>query len=302
MTKLTRNAVLIAAWAALTAISSFAAPLPKPDAALAKELITHAKKQVRTFSRPVSVYHWTHRSDVFIPIRGEVPHADPRFDDYLARRYRSFYRPDPRNSSMAGTGLYAAVDPSSTRNYGGKNWVLYQLEFRKGARFLDVDDSFGRDQFSKSLISRLQAFGCSAYSLYSIFSMDSEPACQALRILMADSPELNIQAMRYGYVAAQLRSCGVRPSMAYLIWGGRDFDSQTSGAFIKDRPADPAKDPAYTARVLLQYVYEQDRVIRTQNAAPYPELSAETASIAKPAENWIKTHLMGCGNFAEDRS
>lgn len=310
----------IVSWVSITAIMTVpasAAPSPSIPAALLADLVQQAQVRVKTLSRPVMTYHWTHRSDVQVPLRGAVADSDPRFPQYLDRRFKTYFRPDPRNPSMLGTGLYLSSDPVATRSYGGRNWVLYGLEFKVGARYLDT---MGDNGLPANVVASLSAFGCFASSFSEIWSLDSTPACEAIRIALGTSPTLKISALRYGYRSTAFAECLPRTSggygEAFVAWNGGGFDMAHSKALIEETPLNgPAKSFMRQVQAMADEGIQSYRALYAANPIAaialagtrnyevsltlYPTIHGQVPM--SELQGWMRQSIISCGDYAEDR-
>lgn len=295
-------------WTLLTVLAPLSAQAQTIPSQLNKLLTNELKPRVKTFSRPVTVYHWTYRSDVKIPLQGEIGSTDERFNQYLDRQVKQYFKPHPRNRDIWGAGLYLAIDPVATQRYGGRNWVLYALEFKKGTRFLDLRSSsyYSGIFFSKRLREQLRNFGCPADSAQQLFSQDEIAECQVLRVAIARSPELKVVAAYYPYTAETFIGClreGIGMGAAFVAWDRGAF-SINSSALIRELPS---SDPAAIrkTKALVQKIFELSATAQSLSGAqltkfmPYPSL--EGAVTDAQAKQFMRKSLMSCGTYPEDR-
>ncbi len=309
-----------APWVSVTAVmaaSAYATPPPSVPAALLADLVEQARTRVKTFSRPVMTYHWTHRSDVQIPLQGAVADSDPRFSQYLDRRYKTYSRPDPHNQSMLGAGLYLSSDPVATRSYGGRNWVLFGLEFKAGAKYLDL---IGDNGLPANLVTSLSVFGCSASSLSEIWDLDSTPACEAIRIALGTSPNLKISALRYGYLSTSFVECRPRSTPGYgeafVAWNGDGFNPAHSIPLVQETPlSGSARTFIRQVQGLADEAIQNFRSLHGSNTSAIALANTrayERSLILFPTihgqipmselQAWMQHSISSCGGYAEDQA
>lgn len=106
---------------------------------------------------------------------------------------------------MAGSGLYAAIDPNYTRSYGGAGdgWVLMQIQIPKKFRIIDADDLNNNyaaefysqvsklDSQAKAILQRMPNFNTKIY-----YTMDPSKGVVVRKIL---KDILKVDALIYGY-------------------------------------------------------------------------------------------------------
>jgi hypothetical protein len=102
-------------------------------------------------------------------------------------------------------GLYLALDPTSTREFGGKgpNWLLNRVELPAGLRYLDISKT-GYDPLPTEIVKALAADGCvptdeykSHFNYSDLLKQNLGPTCR--KIGQAALKSLNVQALGYSY-------------------------------------------------------------------------------------------------------
>lgn len=266
---------------------SHAAALPQIPAPLRKAIIQELLPRVQTVSQSFVISHYTHRSDVKIPLTGLVDPVDPLFSQYVQRSIKSFQR-GSKDDDVAGSGMYFAIDPVISRQYGGKNWVLIQGKVKPGARFLDLTQ--GEPFFSHELREQIQSFGCDSWAIQDVFQYDEIPACQALRLEISNAPELNVHGLYYQFASSELPGCG--EDGAFLVWRSALFseaEAFTSGV-AQPESADPQLQRKQELQALFDWAVEPG--LYAGNMDPYPEL--EGALPRAQIRQWAKRNLKGC--------
>ena len=291
-----RKLLPLAMVAGLITSSAGAADIPVPPPALVQRIEQELLPYVRTMSRPVTLWHWTHRSDTRIPAQGIVDSRDPNFLQYLDRRANSYFRMSPKNASNVGTGLYFAIDPVMTESYGGKKGgVLVQAELAAGARIIVID--FG-SMFSSELSAELGSFGCGyrdfRIGIMGTFGYDENPACEAIRIAIAQSRTLGAVGFRYAYSSEEFSFCQSRPHVAFNFW--------STAAFRNVKGLTPElnlSDPATADKALVRAYFDDARIdsVFLQHFVPPPPSAMPPLSYV---QSYSATHLIGCGNYIED--
>lgn len=259
------------------------------QAGISDELRAHAAPWVRSTSREVHLYHWVPRTNVGDRSdRRPIQARDPRVLGYVGYLKELFWNPSRGGGGVVGSGLYVAIDPVISQNYGGPDFVLIQFVMPARVRYLDIASG---PTFSSSLQSQLRAAGCGAYHLESLFAADSVPACRSARDRLIR--DLDVMAIRYRFASTQFSGwCSQRPDVAMVL-----FDDRAIGwdRLIAMTPQRPSRDPQHENRLIIRSLFEQARAPN----APWPELRGSAPET--DVEAWAQRTLMSCGGLSEDR-
>ena len=122
-------------------------------------MVKHFRKQVVTLNKVVTTYNWvSHGPGDFWDI--ERPQDDPallNMAQISARVFWSNYGSKEGEQNMYGSGLYTAVDPVATVDFGGgDSWRLTQLQFPVGTRILDLANGNTIDTSDSDLANAAQ--------------------------------------------------------------------------------------------------------------------------------------------------
>ncbi|MBK8201632.1 MAG: hypothetical protein IPK68_04705 [Bdellovibrionales bacterium] len=115
---------------------------------------------------------------------------------------------------MYGSGLYTAVDPVVTENYGGQDWRLTQIRFPIGTRVLDLANPDTVNVKDSVLVNATyeieEKFGCPRASAADPYFVNGgvslSEACRSL-ISEVFNSILQIDAFAYGYGDTSFRAC-----------------------------------------------------------------------------------------------
>lgn len=179
-----------------------------------KVIAEFLSQYVHVLDVPVYVYNWS-----------DAKYRDPSWQDRFAsddaRGYEAllassqiFYKNQGKNDGgdNFGKGLYLALDPVSTQNYGGDSWLLMQLRLGKGFRFLNLvkDNAV---HASDSVIQALKEIECpgnwnQGSFLTSIFAAKvgvSEKCIGAINWIL--DTELKLDGFLYPYASSKFSEC-----------------------------------------------------------------------------------------------
>jgi hypothetical protein len=124
-------------------------------------LVQAFQKITGTLEKPAKVYHWKDGKDES-EWAGALSATSPQGLSYAQKiaavYWQKYLTLSPTN--MFGFGLYMALDPVKTQEYGGDNWVLLQIELKKGFRYLDLTLPEAQQKISAKVKSVLDQFQC----------------------------------------------------------------------------------------------------------------------------------------------
>lgn len=141
------------------------------------ELVNELKSRVRTFTRPVRVYHYGGRSPglldapradmeaelrslVAMPVdtsasKPALPESELALAPYRTplelspkeavtyfEKFSSLFR-EGQLESIVGPGIYASIDPVQSESYAKNTWFLMEIEVPTGSRYLDLRPTDG---------------------------------------------------------------------------------------------------------------------------------------------------------------
>ncbi|MEC7277857.1 MAG: hypothetical protein VXV96_16155 [Bdellovibrionota bacterium] len=128
---------------------------------------------VKEIDREISVFHWGTDDLSGFDKDAPVPLNSIRGYSYLKLRERMFHTgplldrivPDPGTGTMAGRGLYAALDPNVTSDFGD---TLFEIRIPKNSKFLDLREkrTEGKIPISTDTMRKLSTAGCIIDSRY----------------------------------------------------------------------------------------------------------------------------------------
>ncbi|MGE3975920.1 MAG: hypothetical protein AB7F59_15450, partial [Bdellovibrionales bacterium] len=123
------------------------------EASLTPKFDQWVKNSVRTLEHETTIFNYHSKENV-----GNIPVTSPDHIATLGKIAGRFFV-EPDNGNFAGSGLYFAIDPLVSRNYGGNasstNWVLTVLTLKKGARYFNIEHPFSRE-IAKELTEEAQ--------------------------------------------------------------------------------------------------------------------------------------------------
>lgn len=285
--------LIVGFWAALTSSGQ--------AASLQENLADFGNSLTKTVSggREIQLYHWTYLSSVLAGKDQGMPvwPNDDRVLSYLGYLRDQTFRTG-NGSGVAGPGIYAAIDPIATCNYGGcfgagyPAGILVQFVLTPGVRFLDGTAS--QRSFSPELAKQVGQAGCYASDLVSLFSSASNAACRALRdqlILLTGA-----SALRYPYPASSFSNCPNRQSAAFVLFGDEAIHWDRVVDFTGTLPS--SDDGHFENRLIIEALFATQGGYSA--GTPWQSLSGQSPRFTD-LSTWMRQNLMGCGDWPEDR-
>jgi hypothetical protein len=167
-------------------------------------------KTVTVLQKSSVIYHWS-------PSNGAGQDAAYTWAKEWARSFWVSFGHDG-SGSMYGAGLYAAVDPVASVDFGGgiDNWLLLEMNLPVGLKIVDLVDvaiSLGSGQlkFSKESLETLNDFKCPNYQndfnkLFQDGNFGTSISCQNL-LKKVFQDILKIDGFAYGYGKTNFKEC-----------------------------------------------------------------------------------------------
>ena len=165
------------------------------------QILTDAMAMTRVLKRPILTYHWVPRHLVQIngrqfPAAGPVANQDQGLRQLIAANMASrmarFWDLNlpisgraETGGAMAPNGLYVAMEPVISQSYGGNDWLMYQVQFPEGTRYMD--GRYDHPVVGSALGQALSARGCTVHTTRDLIKSDTtQVACRkALNDLVA---------------------------------------------------------------------------------------------------------------------
>jgi hypothetical protein len=129
-----------------------------------QDLVDALTPKIQTMKRPIYFYSWSQGR--YSPQVGRSD--DPTGYTFLQSKVDGYWNTrnvgNSVNGQTYGSGLYAAVDPVGTRQYGGgADWVVSQIVMPTGARVINFgDENFNSIQVTPAMASAFDRLGCPA--------------------------------------------------------------------------------------------------------------------------------------------
>jgi len=163
------------------------------------------RSSVVTLTKPGFVYNWSQAYEFaeFTDALGIVRQAISRF-------WNAFGRKD--NKNFYGIGLYAALDPVASVDYGGKGdeWLLIEMMLPRGFRMLDLSSRGQHISLSPEAEKILRQFNCHTDRVpIAFFDMGGKalsPECASM-VRKVFETELKIDGFVYGFFRSSFENC-----------------------------------------------------------------------------------------------
>ena len=186
------------------------------------------KLNTKVFSSNYLVFHYENGAGREIP-----PLNSQQNFQHLQKRMDRFANENFTSADVAGPGVYAAIDPLASREFGGKaEWLLYELTLRKGAKYLDAQNF----SISEGVADELSSLGCEVFEGQGIFEI---ALLWPTRCRVLFSNQLNaefIGAIAYPYQAANIRQCDQNRQIAFNIINEIAIIPENTTVFSKALP------------------------------------------------------------------
>ena len=287
-----RKLLTIALGIAIFSNAGFCSEVVAPTSALSP-LAQYLAPHVQTLTRDVWIYHWGPRAHYVsggISVSGPVS-VETDMSVYLKIMIELFENLDSATGDAIGNGLYAAVDPLSSRRFGGASgdFGLLQITIPNGSRILNIPKEYG-PSYPLHLMDDLKKKNCPTDTI-SIFQ--STGKCR--KILLEALQELKIAVVAYPYFAQFPELCNLERSnypiqRAFLITGRSMIRAFTQ--FLTRQI--PDGEPRNYARLFINNYAKQ-----MGTAAVWD--SSDLADALVNFEASLKEHIFDCGTtYAED--
>ncbi len=278
---------------------------------LAQRLASDLSSNVIEIPRAFFVYHYVSRS-------GDLRLAPAEIDRFGADEARThlaqwsewFFNPAQPRRGEDAQGLYAALEPLSSRAWGKEDWVLMRFEIPKGTRILDLNGSL---KAQPSVHSKLQKHVFDLYSVCpgdisarNLFMKTVAPACRQFFSDLLRS--MGVDAILYGpWRSAQFpKHCEKVKDASLLVLNTEGISKEGIRIF---RDARPAEDQMAEAKVFegLRRINPVRGMTYDDKMKAYNRLWAEgkiPAADKSEIEAYLAKHILGCqvdGGVPDDR-
>jgi hypothetical protein len=276
---------------------------------LQREIIEKARPWVRKFTQDTYLFHYRPRP------KNSQGYVEP-YDSRVVNYYNQYIREtiDEPNASLRilgfhdwfGEGVYAALDPIISANYGGPRgmwggnddhpWTLYRFTMREGSKYLSVV-SWRVITFPKKLRKALRAkFGCEATNMYDLLVLNTEKAKNCRPLVRAIIAELEVDAILYPWKSYPLYRetfCEKSPDAAFYLTKRTPFEKEDILIMNENLPTGP--DAASLDRQMIQRLFYFTQ--RPKRSWRWPSLtptkSEKSAALAE-TKQWVEDHLFRC--------
>ncbi len=255
--------------------------------------------RLRVLSRPVYTFHYAPRARIGLPPSGYAAPDDPLLPAFLRGKVERYWDlSQPTAAGAAASGLWAGIDPVAGRHFGGvgDGWALAQITLPAGFRFLEVrEGSAGHPDpgFPPEARRALAEAGCAVGHPAALLMQAESPACRhiAVRVLR----ELGVEGLLGSFPCTRFATCGQRSEGVFVLLDPASVAPDRVRLLTRDlRTGDAAADD----RLRIQDLFARAREVGSERPLPWPELAA--APPPAGMEAWMREHLLGCGDWAED--
>ena len=225
------------------------------------------------------------------------------------KQIEPFSNPNQISFSMAGPGLYVAVDPNGSRHFGGENPELHLVTLKAGTRILNLSDVAVDKMMStlKVFQDELQCIDNSmnnkviAEDHLTIVNLRKSATPECRQLVINALKKLNIQANLYNYTAAEnLRNCRSNRFFAFSIISESAIDF-TKIEFYSNDSKFVTLGNAPFAKKLFEEQNDIEPILDFLTNKIYPNSSLPKYLIDSPSVSeesyveWKKSKIVLCG-------
>ncbi|MEZ4814649.1 MAG: hypothetical protein R3A80_05520 [Bdellovibrionota bacterium] len=164
---------------------------------LAQKISNSLMGSVENRAQPFNAYHYASReADLHVSSSESISKNKVFIEKHIKDWSEWFSNPHQKvTSGKDAQGLYAALEPLSSRNWGREDWVLFRIKMTKGMRLLDLSNpsvTWNLDKFAFELFNYCPRGTARSYFL--------SPYPQKCRLLFLKVIELlKVDVILYGY-------------------------------------------------------------------------------------------------------
>jgi hypothetical protein len=196
-------------------------------------------------------------------------------------------------------GLYLALDPISSREFGGpnSNWLLYRIELPRGFRYLDIS-KLDYAPLSQNIVTALAAEGCiptgeylAHFNYSALLKQNLGPTCRQIGIQALR--QMNVQALGYSYSAISFPNCISSHAMAFIAFNLTGISASSAAEFSLSTEN---QNPVQNEELFTEHLFVESNWTTTllyNQGRLWPDLD----SIAVDGNSylaWKKSHLLNC--------
>lgn len=146
-------------------------------------MVSEFEPFIKELSRPINLYTYFTKSELGVSESKSLPIYDQDIADKLVKWSKSYSMHIPFEQGWLGYGLYGATNPVDSSAYAEGNWMLTEIQYPQGAKFLNL-----------RLDGKVE--GYNSHFHFSNSSLD-----ELLRICRIDRSTLN--AVKYNFAGKQ---------------------------------------------------------------------------------------------------
>lgn len=235
-----------------------------------------------------------------------VPQNITEVKNRLSERPANFYNMNITTTDAAGPGSYYAIDPVASRSFGGDKPYLYVMTLKKDARLINLSTPLNPLEFNllKDIHFQLNCKINISENLQitikesevSFFSLRKSSTSICRNVAIKTLAKLNIQAIFYGYLAANnLNDCRNRQEAVNVI-DANAFNFKKMYFFSDDILLKTSNEDSF-----IKNIYQEansDFVINFMNLNDY-KMPASMEPLLEASANkynsWKKENIYACG-------
>lgn len=200
----------------------------------AQRIANILEPKVMVVTSPFVAFHWEKRND-FNGLNNQSAALDDSWTCSLVRKEM-----EAAYESNFKYGYYVAVDPVTTRSYGGPggehSWLLIQTKMPNGLRYLDLYTQ-RTDTVMQAVSQEVRDISCTG-----MFPYGAQPNTRCSELAQAVLKLLNVDAIKYRYGNVYLdKYCSGRDYSAFIILKAAPSDLGLFHAFTYETIGDQAE-------------------------------------------------------------
>lgn len=261
-------------------------------------LVEALRPSVKTLARPVYVYHYVTRSRMTLAVDGYLAPTHLAVTPFLEQKIARFWDVNvPVRPFATASGLYAGVDPVSSRTFGGvgDGWAIVQIVLPAGFTFIDVrrpESPLDAGRFPAAVREELARHGCDAEFAEPLVTGLESAGCRAAATILLRA--LDVGGIVQSFPRQAFVECVVPRPAGFIL-----LQSKAFGAGVTLMTKETRDDEAQNDRRIIRDLFVRAVRAGSERIAPWPELAGTAVPVDVP--RWMREHVFGCGTHPEDQ-
>jgi len=281
------------------------------DGSAVDMLTADLRKYVVGFCNSFYGYSYRKRSD-FTPDPDAIRVTDSKYVRNMYNDWNQRYMTpnNPVKPLEFVDGVYFAIDPIVSREFGKKEWILFRADLPQTMTALNVAYMMyqpdGLRFIPAPIQEKMKQLGCDEKKYDYLFRKNRSKACREIAVSVLK--KLNVDAIQYSWRSADFTSCRQRQRFAYILIRPEIIKSTAIFSFQSVEPTltDESRFllALYGAAQKNQSPFVLDwstkgdetvsQVVNGPDMQLWPNAGGLTPFSDAETATWVKSHLLGC--------